>query len=77
MAALSDMIRMVRNSESHRNTEIDVRAETITFVNRPRHPQPEQRLGPLGRDAFGCLVSEFLEHCLSMRKAFAAVDLDD
>lgn len=77
VAALSDTIRAVRNSESHRNTEIDVRAETITFVNRPRHPKPVERLGPFNRQAFGDLVNEFFEHCVSMRKAFAAIDVSE
>jgi hypothetical protein len=77
VAALSDTIRTVRNSESHRNSEIDVRAETITFVNRPRPPKPEERLGPFNRQAFGALVNEFFQHCVSMRQAFAAVDVSE
>lgn len=77
LAVLSDMIRVVRNSESHGNTEIDVRAETIAFINRPRPPQPEQRHGPLNRDGFGHLARQILEHCLSMWKAFAAIDISD
>lgn len=72
-SVLHDPIRIVRNSESHRHTVIDVRAMTITFRNYPR-AKPCEVLGPLDRTAFAEMVDQFHVRWLAMLHAFLAQD---
>lgn len=70
---LYDPARIIRNSEAHRHTEIDPRAETITFTNMPRNKPPEV-LGPLDKAGFGGIVSTFMNLCLDVMSAFRVAE---
>ena len=52
---LDDRLRIIRNSEAHRHTRIDPRANTIAWVNA-RRDGTQEVLGPVGSDALGTLV---------------------
>lgn len=62
---VDDRVRIVRNSESHHQTEIEPRGETVLFINRPRN-RPEERLGPWNREQFGAFAKSFYDNCLTM-----------
>ena len=70
---LIDRVRIVRNSEAHRRTQIDPRTQTVTFVNR-RGNGKEEVLGPLNGMEFSRLFYEFWQLCLALHSTFQLLE---
>jgi len=65
---ISHEIRIVRNSEAHKNTKIDVRQETVRFVNERQNRSPE--VVEFTRETFGEFVGRYINLCLAIGAAF-------
>jgi hypothetical protein len=66
---LDDRVRIVRNSEMHRSTLIDVRTQSVTFINM-RKGGKRETLGPLNRRELGEIISSTLRFCLALQAGF-------
>lgn len=64
LCLLNENFRVVRNSEAHKHTVMDVRAETVTFINK--RDGAEKVLGPLTGIEVAELLQRLTATCFGM-----------
>jgi hypothetical protein len=68
---LDDNARIIRNSEAHRHTKVDVRNETVSFTNVPKTGVPETIV--FDKEELAKYVSGFMNLCLGFHAGFREV----
>jgi hypothetical protein len=72
LGLLDDNTRIIRNSEAHKHTKIDVRKETVSFTNLPRTGVPETIV--FDKDELARYVFGFMNLCLGFHAGYREVE---